>query len=96
MKKLYSVFDSKAQSYGPIFGVPNDVVATREFVAVVVAKDSVINKYPDDFELHCVGEFLDPDEVVPEIAKTPVVGFVPAMVISARQVLDAQPVTGGE
>lgn len=83
MKRLYAIFDKKAKSYGPIFGVPHDAVAIREFGAAVESPNSVLAKYPEDFELHVVGSFFD-DSVMP------VVGFEPTVVITASAYVASQ------
>lgn len=89
MKYVYSVYDNKSKSYGPLFAVGHDAVATREFGAVMSQPDCPFVKYPDDFELHRLGEFNDagfaPDEM-------PLMGYQDTrVVITARQWLDAQP-----
>lgn len=86
MKKIYSIFDRKSTSYGPLFCVPHDAIAVRELGAAMRQERSSLAVYPDDFELHCVGEFHD--EVV---VGTPVVGTSPVVVMTCRQWLDAQP-----
>lgn len=51
--KLYSVCDSVAEEYGPVFEAKNDDVAKRSFKQIL-DKSSVS---PADFELCCIGEF---------------------------------------
>lgn len=89
MKRVYSVYDVKARAYGPVFGVGHDAVAIREFGAAISQNGSTLGSYPNDFELHCVGSFSDPDEC--GSGEMPIVGFVPMIVITARQWLDSQP-----
>lgn len=59
MKLLYSVFDTKAKAYGLLIAENHDAVATRNFAAAVMEPGSTLNKFPQDFELHRVGEFHD-------------------------------------
>lgn len=57
--KMYSVYDSKAQSYGQPFHAPNDAVALRLFGDAVNDPDTQLNKYPEDFVLMAVGTWDD-------------------------------------
>ena len=86
MKILYSIFDNKSKSYGPVFSVPHDAVATREFGGAVSNEQSALSKYPDDFELHALGVFHDDGNG----EEHPVVGQGVRVVITARQWVDAQ------
>lgn len=95
MKMLYSMYDIKSDSYGPIFALGHDAVAVREFTAAVMSENSQIGKYPDDFELHVLGEFYDDDKQIgvdvngeDVILVGRVEGIKPRTVITARQVLD--------
>lgn len=98
MKRLYSIFDNKSKTYGPIFGVPHDAVAVREFGGAVLNEQSGISRYPDDFELHRIGEFRDVEGPVDlvysaEQAVSIVSVVEPAdvvVIITARQFLDSQ------
>lgn len=87
MKRLYAVFDKKAQAYGSVMVVAHHAQATREFVAGVEQEKSVLAKYPEDFELRCVGWYYDeePDR------DGPVFSIAPEVVITAEQVLAMRP-----
>ena len=50
--RYYSVYDKKARSYGQIFASPNDESAKREYLVALQDNRSMLNKFPDDFELH--------------------------------------------
>ena len=61
MFKIYSVYDSKAQLFGLPFFLPNDDVASREFVRLSGDVNSLVSQFPDDFKLFCLGVF-SPEE----------------------------------
>lgn len=86
MKKMFSIYDRKSGSYGPLFCVPHDAIAIRELGAAMQQERSTLAQYPDDFELHCLGEFYDVEEGVARIVAT-----TPSVVMTCRQWLDAQP-----
>lgn len=90
--KLYSVYDNKSKSYGPIFGVAHDAVAIREFGSALSQERSPLAKYPDDYELHLLGQMVD--EFPADGVSTPIVATVPVCVITARAWVDAQPGAG--
>ena len=56
-KKLYSVYDKKADVYSPIMQFDNDVSAVRNFQQACAQNDSLLSRYPDDFRLDYVGDF---------------------------------------
>ena len=51
--KLYSVFDTVAEEFGPIYSCKNDEVAKRAFHDLI--KDS---SSPLDYDLYFLGTFL--------------------------------------
>lgn len=55
--KLYSIFDEKAQLFGPVFSLLNDVTARRYVEGLVRNPDSIEHNYKDDFTLYSVGSF---------------------------------------
>lgn len=59
IKKLYSVYDKKAENCLAIFEQPNDLVALRDFSRACTDKreNNVIAEYPDDYCLKALGEF---------------------------------------
>lgn len=59
IKKLYSVYDKKAENCLAIFEQPNDLVALRDFSRACTDKreNNVIAEYPDDYCLKSLGEF---------------------------------------
>lgn len=56
IKKLYSVYDKKAQSTLQVFELPNDLVAIRDFSQICTNKESQIAKFAEDYSLMCLGE----------------------------------------
>ena len=54
-KKIYAVYDKKAQTELGLFEQPNDLVAIRDFSQVCTKEDSPIAKFAEDYELMCLG-----------------------------------------
>lgn len=61
--KIYCVYDKTAQIYGTPFFQPTDVVALRSFKNEVnrASDANAIYLNPEDFSLHCLGEFNNLD-----------------------------------
>lgn len=57
--RLYSVYDQKAEQFGPPQVFHNDMLALRGFEAVVNDDKMFICKYPEDFSLYYVGNLGD-------------------------------------
>lgn len=57
--KIYSVYDSKAQAYLPMFTVRSHGEAVRQFTDLANNKQTAVNKYPEDFSLMELGSFDD-------------------------------------
>lgn len=58
--KLYAVRDLKSKMYDIPFFAHSDLFAERRFRIDVTgerSKDSMIGTFPEDFELHALGEF---------------------------------------
>ena len=55
IKKLYAVYDKKAETELGIFEQPNDLVAIRDFSQVCAKEDSQIAKFAEDYELMYLG-----------------------------------------
>lgn len=62
--KLYSIFDKKAGTYGPITTAPNQVFALRLFEKLCKDSGSTIHDYPSDFCLHYLGDFDDSNGMI--------------------------------
>lgn len=96
MKLIYAVYDKKSKNYGLLVSSPHDAVATRDFVAAVSEPQSALGKFPEDFELHCVGTFYDTSfdgtqvteqGILPiHVERDPVKGYPPRVVITASAV----------
>ena len=58
MKKIYSIFDLKAQSYGVPFTCDNDALARRLVSdCILQGSNPDYHNHPEDFNLVCLGEF---------------------------------------
>lgn len=58
---IYSIFDRVVDSYSTPFFAVNDEVAKRTLREVVSDPTTMIHNNPDDFSLHCIGQFDDVD-----------------------------------
>lgn len=69
IKKIFTVYDAKAESYGPIFVHRNRWEALRAFsdASNSNSQESLLAKHPDDFTLFEVGTY---NEETGEIAAT--------------------------
>ena len=63
IKKLYAVYDKKAETELGIFEQPNDLVAIRDFSQVCSKEDSQLAKFAEDYELRCLGT-IDTDNCI--------------------------------
>jgi len=55
--EMYSIYDRKLREYGQILLAPNIGTVSRTIVMGVRGSKSTMDQYPEDFELHKVGEF---------------------------------------
>lgn len=53
----YSLYDKKANIYYPPMFVGYEVEAIRQFEGLKNDSETIVGKYPDDFELRYVGTF---------------------------------------
>lgn len=58
MKRLYSIRDLKARDFpfSPPFVASSNAEAMRS-VQASMTPTSMLTRYPDDYELHCIGHF---------------------------------------
>lgn len=52
--KLFSVYDRKAEEFGPLFEAKNEDVAIRQFKNMLSSERMLS---PEDYSLYCFGEF---------------------------------------
>jgi hypothetical protein len=55
--KMLAVYDVKSESYEVPFFKVNEQIAMREFALVCRDEQMLMNKFPEDYELHLLGEF---------------------------------------
>lgn len=55
--KLFSVYDSKGESYSAPFSERTHETARRAFMVAVRDKETPVGRFPDDFALFVVGSF---------------------------------------
>lgn len=65
--RLYQIYDKNAENVvGPIMVFPKEGPAIRAFNETCAQKDSMVNKYPHEYELRCIGEQnTDTGEITP-------------------------------
>jgi len=91
--KLYALHDRKSEAFTSFHAEKTDAVASRAFVEAVLRPDSVLGKFPEDFELVRLAE-LSEDSGLSQDAffVTGVEGGLSFhVVLTAVQVLAAQP-----
>lgn len=57
--KMYSIRDTKTETYQPPWCKSTHGEAEREFRTVCNDKNSRLNMYPEDFDLYYLGEYDD-------------------------------------
>lgn len=88
--KLYALLDKKSGAYSAYQVQKFDAAVSRDFAQAVLQKDSLLGKYPDDFELVRLGQVPDGPDEDGEFM------LVGESILSARQVIDLQPRAGVE
>jgi len=53
----YCVLDIKSKVYNSPHFLINDAVAIRQFQMVIMDKESMLSKFPEDYRLYCIGSF---------------------------------------
>ena len=82
--RLYSLYDSKAQTFGAIAVFENDDIAIRVIgESIARAKDVPPAKYPSDFSIMRLGTW-DSDKGITSICKECVCTMVEALSVVAR------------
>lgn len=59
ISQLYTIYDSKSETYGKPFHEQNTATALRSARNILTNPDSVITHNPEDFTLWHMGEFDD-------------------------------------
>lgn len=57
--KVYSIFDKKAETYGPPFFMLKEQMAVRAFSDISNDMSTMLSKHPEDYELYEIGEYND-------------------------------------
>lgn len=55
--KIYAVHDIKAELYHLPYFSPNEAVGLRTFATGVSDPTTDLNRNPEDYSLHCLGEY---------------------------------------
>lgn len=55
---MFAVYDKKAMFFDSPFCVENEIQASRSFEQAVLDPQSTISKYPADFALYYLGEYI--------------------------------------
>lgn len=64
--EIYSIQDTKSQTFNPPFYQKNVGEALRTFTKLVSDPQSILNQYPEDFILVRLGQFCDDSgEIIP-------------------------------
>lgn len=61
IKKVFSVYDSKAQTFSPPFFMPTVGAAVRSFIEIANDDRTMVGRHPQDFGLFEIAEFDDCD-----------------------------------
>ena len=59
IKKIFSIRDQKGEIFHPPFYKTTHGEAERDFQTTVNDEKSMLNKYPEDFDLYYLGEYDD-------------------------------------
>lgn len=65
---LYSIYDTKTEVYMAPVAFPNEATAMRQ-VSVALTKDGMMSRYPEDYDLYCVGTWDDTEGRVNPLAQ---------------------------
>ena len=58
--RIYAIKDDKSQTWQGCYAFVNDPIAIREFdSAFKQGKLGLMNQYPEDFSLYCLGSYED-------------------------------------
>lgn len=68
---LFSIYDSKAQSFAAPFPAANKGAAIRTVVDAIKDGDSLLARHPADFSLFWVGEFDQDEGLIGAVSPAP-------------------------
>nr|QJB19867.1 MAG: nonstructural protein [Microvirus sp.] len=51
LNSIYSLYDRKSQYYLPVFNLRKDADAIRQFTEIVTSSDTLVSRYPADYDL---------------------------------------------
>lgn len=83
MKKLFSVYDSKAAAFNMPFSSANRSTAVRDFTRAANDPSTSMYEFPEDYTLYEVGEF--DEDLGTLVARTPDPVVVASSVIKAKE-----------
>ena len=58
-KKIYAIYDEKAEAYNTPFPLATDGLAQRSFEVACMDPTTDLYKYPGDFKLYCIATWDD-------------------------------------
>lgn len=65
IKQLYSIYDTKTETYGIPVAYSKDGEALRAFMDLIDQGDSIYSKHPEDFALVYIGQYnMDKGELM--------------------------------
>lgn len=79
----FSIYDAKAQMFGPLYSAPTPGAAERSFHESLSNPDAPYGKYPDDFALYRIMDFDDNSGSIVEKYEPPQL-VVQASALAAR------------
>lgn len=79
---IFSVYDSKAQSFLPPFFMQNDGMAVRIFSECANDKEHQFGRFSSDFTLFAIGEFDDATGIISPAAQHRSLGLAASFVRS--------------
>ena len=82
---LTTIYDKKAQTYGPIQTKKNTAVAARDFQQECENNQSALNKFPEDYCLVILGEYDIEKGIIKPLDKIRILNEAEQYVIKEKQ-----------
>lgn len=76
IQQVFSIFDAKAKAFGQPFFAFNGSVAMRTVAAVARDGQSLVSKFPEDYQLYHIGQFNDETALLEAVSPTVVCAVV--------------------